>query len=83
VAELEELRTFRSTIEAQPDDLTVIKGIGQVYQQKLRNIGIIKLKQLADADPERLKRMLEIKSWQATDVASWVLQAADWVQRIT
>ena len=79
--ELEHLRTFKIKIETQPDDLTVIKGIGKVYQQKLRDIGVVTLKQLAEADPERIHRMLDIKKWQAADVAYWIVQAADWVQR--
>jgi predicted flap endonuclease-1-like 5' DNA nuclease len=81
--ELEALRGFKAKIELQPDDLTVIKGIGKVYQQKLRDIGILTFKQLAESDPNRIRRMLDIKNWQATDVAAWVTQAVDWVQRVS
>ncbi len=64
-----------------PDDLTVIKGIGSVYQWKLRDAGVSTLKQLSTADPDQLRRMLDVKNWQRVDVESWIEQARDWAQR--
>jgi predicted flap endonuclease-1-like 5' DNA nuclease len=64
-----------------PDDLTVIKGIGPVYQWKLRDAGVNTHSQLANADPEQLKRMLDIKSWQRVNIESWIEQARDWAQK--
>lgn len=83
LAELDQLRSFKAKIEAKPDDLTVIKGIGKVYQRKLYDIGITSLQQLSTSDPARIRRMLGVKEWQAVDVASWVIQAMDWVQRVS
>lgn len=64
-----------------PDDLTVIKGIGPVYQRKLREIGFNTYRQLVEADPDRIRRMLDIQKWQRVNVESWIEQARDWAQR--
>ena len=72
---------FESYQRTHPDDLTVIKGIGLVYQWKLRDIGVGSYQQLATADPEQLRRMLDIKNWQRVNIASWIEQARDWAQR--
>ena len=64
-----------------PDALTVIKGIGPVYQWKLRDAGVNTYQQLAESDPDQLRRMLGIKDWQRVDVGSWIEQARDWAQR--
>jgi predicted flap endonuclease-1-like 5' DNA nuclease len=66
---------------SHPDTLTVIKGIGPVYQWKLRDAGISTYKQLAKADPEQLRRMLGVKSWQKVNIGAWIEQARDWAQR--
>ena len=44
-----------------PDDLTVLKGIGPVVQEKLRALGITTFRDLAAADPERLTEQLKGK----------------------
>jgi predicted flap endonuclease-1-like 5' DNA nuclease len=67
--------------QTHPDDMTVIKGIGPVYQWKLRDAGIHTYKQLAAADPQQLQRMLGIRNWQRTNVDAWIAQARDWAQR--
>ncbi|MEW5958803.1 MAG: helix-hairpin-helix domain-containing protein [Chloroflexota bacterium] len=72
---------FDSYQRAHPDDLTVIKGIGPVYQWKLRDIGVGSYQQLAAADPDQLRRMLDIKKWQRVNVNAWIEQARDWTQR--
>ena len=43
------------------DDLTVLKGIGPVVQEKLRSLGIATFRDLATADPERLTEQLQGK----------------------
>ena len=74
--ELESLRTTSTPSHlTYPDDLTVIKGIGLVYQRKLRDLGIRSYHQLAGTDPEQLRQMLAIYPWQKVDIASWVEQA--------
>ena len=72
---------FDAYMKTHPDDLTVIKGIGPVYQWKLRDIGINTFQQLADADADKLRRMLDIKNWQRVNIESWIEQARDWAQR--
>ena len=80
--QMDTMRTeFETYQRAHPDDLTVIKGIGPVYQWKLRDAGCNSFKQLAAADPDQLRRMLDIKNWQRVNIESWVSQAHDWAQR--
>ncbi|MFQ6101088.1 MAG: helix-hairpin-helix domain-containing protein [Anaerolineae bacterium] len=72
---------FEAYQRTHPDDLTAIKGVGPVYQWKLRDAGVNTYQQLATADPDQLRRMLDIKAWQRTNVESWIEQARDWAQR--
>ena len=72
---------FEAYQRTHPDDLTVIKGIGPVYQWRLRDAGVHTYKQLASADPDQLRRMLDVKNWQRVNVESWIEQARDWAQR--
>ncbi|MFQ5577268.1 MAG: hypothetical protein ACE5G8_09815 [Anaerolineae bacterium] len=72
---------FDAYMKTHPDDLTVIKGIGSVYQWKLRDIGINTFQQLAATDKDKLARMLDIKNWQRVDIEQWIAQARDWAQR--
>jgi predicted flap endonuclease-1-like 5' DNA nuclease len=81
-AQVDALRDeFESYQRTHPDDLTVIKGVGPVYQWKLRDAGFNTHKQLAAADPDQLRRMLDIKTWQRVNIESWIEQARDWAQR--
>jgi predicted flap endonuclease-1-like 5' DNA nuclease len=81
-AETERLRlSFESYQRTHPDNLTLIKGIGPVFQWKLRDIGISTYEQLATADPAQVRRQLDIKKWQRVNIEAWVEQARDWVQR--
>jgi len=73
-----EFDTYQRT---HPDDLTIIKGIGPVFQWKLRDAGFNTYKQLAHADPDQLRRMLDIKNWQRVNVEHWIDQARDWAQK--
>ncbi len=72
---------FDSYQQTHPDDLTVIKGIGPVFQWKLRDAGFNTYRQLAAADPDQLRRMLDIKNWQRVNVEHWIEQARDWEQK--
>ena len=67
--------------QTHPDDLTVIKGIGPVYQWKLRDAGVHTYKDLASADHAQLRRMLDVKSWQRVNIESWIGQARDWAEK--
>ncbi len=72
---------FEAYQRTHPDDLTVIKGIGPVYQWKLRDAGCNSYKQLASADPDQLRRMLDVRNWQRVNIEGWISQARDWARR--
>ena len=75
-ASVEQLRQEFAEYAAQhPDDLTVIKGIGRIYQWKLRDAGINTYKELAFSKPERIREVLQVKKWQKVDPESWIEQA--------
>jgi predicted flap endonuclease-1-like 5' DNA nuclease len=81
-AQIDSLRTeFEAYQRTHPDNLMVIKGIGPVYQWKLRDAGFNTFKQLAAANPDQLRRMLDVKKWQRVNFESWIEQARDWAQR--
>ena len=62
-------------------DLTAIRGIGQVYQNRLRDAGIATYRQLSEADPGELRQLLDLQSWQRADMKSWIRQAGDLADR--
>ena len=63
--------------ERAPDDLTVIKGIGPVVQEKLHALGIRTFDDLAAADPGKLAAQLKGRQpISETLVRGWT-QAAD------
>lgn len=72
---------FITYMKSHPDDLTVIKGIGAVYQWKLRDVGVHSYHDLAEANADHLRRILDIKNWQRTDIESWIKQARDWAAK--
>jgi predicted flap endonuclease-1-like 5' DNA nuclease len=72
---------FDRYAETHPDDLTVVKGIGRIYQWKLRDAGYSTYAQLSKADAQHLREVLDIKAWQKTDPQSWIEQAQVLVHR--
>jgi predicted flap endonuclease-1-like 5' DNA nuclease len=61
-----------------PDDLTVIKGIGPVMQDRLRSLGIATYKDLEAADPEALAEKLRaFQPTSAAQVSRWVEAARE------
>ena len=81
-ADLEHLRQreldkviIAETEYVREDDLTDIKGIGDVYGQKLRDLGYHTFRHLADADLEELKTSLEIPDWRVPKLEDWIDQA--------
>jgi small subunit ribosomal protein S2 len=62
--------------EGEPDDLKRITGVGPVLEQKLRDLGVTRLDQIAnftEEDVEKIDRALNIKGRVAKD--DWVGQA--------
>jgi predicted flap endonuclease-1-like 5' DNA nuclease len=62
--------------QAEPDDLKKIEGIGPKVQSILAENGIQTFKQLENADPENLKRVLKEQGLSMIDPASWHEQAS-------
>ncbi len=58
---------------ADPDDLTIIKGIGPVRSGHLAEQGIVTFAALAAADPRSLAEQLDVAE---TTAADWIAEAA-------
>jgi predicted flap endonuclease-1-like 5' DNA nuclease len=56
-----------------PDDLSKIKGIGDVYKQRLYRAGIYTWRQIAEADTETLRRATN--AYPSSNVEEWLVQA--------
>jgi predicted flap endonuclease-1-like 5' DNA nuclease len=61
--------------QSKADDLTVINGIGPTFARRLNEAGIKTFAQLATTQPEELKIITKVASWQAVDPASWITTA--------
>jgi len=57
------------------DDLTIINGIGPVYQEQLRQGGLSSFRLLADATPEQVRATLKVPEWRKIEPESWIEQA--------
>lgn len=66
---------FARYASKHPDDLTAIKGIGRVYQARLRDAGVNTFAELAASTPERLRTLLQTRPWQKVNPESWIEQA--------
>lgn len=62
--------------EARPDDLRHIEGIGPRISGVLEEGGVATFRQLADADPDALRRMLRDEGLYFADPSTWPEQAA-------
>ena len=58
-------------------DLTLIKGIGPAYAQRLKESGIKTLADLAKANPEHLQEVVQLKSWQNANTQAWIDEALE------
>jgi predicted flap endonuclease-1-like 5' DNA nuclease len=72
---------FERYMTTHPDDLTAIRGIGRIYQWKLRDGGISSYAHLANTTPERLREILEVPTWRKFEPESWIEQAKVLTQR--
>jgi predicted flap endonuclease-1-like 5' DNA nuclease len=59
----------------QPDDLTVIEGIGLKINQLLHDAGIISFTQLGATDVSKIREILDPAGLKFFDPASWAEQA--------
>jgi predicted flap endonuclease-1-like 5' DNA nuclease len=62
-----------------PDDLSKIKGIGDVYKQRLYRARIYTWKQIADTDPEILRRAVSAN--QSSNIGEWHDQAVKLMEK--
>jgi len=60
-----------------PDDLSKIKGVGDVAERRLFEAGIMTFADLAAATVAQLEAIVQPLSWQNVDLASWIAQAGD------
>jgi predicted flap endonuclease-1-like 5' DNA nuclease len=61
------------TPPTEPDDLTIVNGIGPVFARRLMEAGIATISQLAAADPARVA---EVAGVPEARVETWLEQAA-------
>lgn len=59
----------------KPDDLKVIEGIGPKISGLLQAAGIATFRQLAEADPQRLQKILDDADLRLADPGTWKEQA--------
>jgi predicted flap endonuclease-1-like 5' DNA nuclease len=62
-----------------PDDLCKIKGIGDVYKQRLYRAGIYTWKQIAESDVETLRRATS--AYPSSNVEEWQTQAQNLMEK--
>jgi predicted flap endonuclease-1-like 5' DNA nuclease len=75
-AQLDALQArFDEYVQTHPDELAAIKGIGRIYQWKLRDGGINSYAQLAQTTPERVREILDVPAWRKIEPESWIEQA--------
>lgn len=65
-------------VEATPDDLTQIKGIGKKLQEKLNAVGITTFQEIADLTPEDVDRVSAVLDFKGSiDYEEWIEQATE------
>lgn len=57
------------------DPLEKILGIGKVFEKKLWDAGILTFSDLAAADPDRLREIINPESWQKIEPDEWIAEA--------
>lgn len=62
-----------------PDDLALIKGVGEAYKRRLYNAGIYTWRQVAESDIETLRRITRAKP--NANIGGWPQQAQDLAEK--
>ena len=70
------VRAVAIELDSEPDDLTVIQGIGPRFAEKLGAGGILTYAALANASEEDLNAAIQPEPWQKVDYETWQQQAA-------
>ena len=71
----------RPVVQARPDDLKIIKGIGTVIERKLNEAGIYTFEQLGNLTSADLRRILGNTIERLADEESLLQQARDLARR--
>jgi predicted flap endonuclease-1-like 5' DNA nuclease len=66
-----------TTEGAAADRLQLVNGIGNVFAQRFNDAGVYTFEQLAALGSERIVEIVQAKSWQKIDAASWIAQARE------
>lgn len=61
--------------QTKQDNLQTIDGIGPAFAKRLHATGIDSFAKLAQTPPAELRRIVQLKEWQAADVEGWIAQA--------
>ena len=64
------------------DDLKAIKGIGEVFEEKLFEAGITTYGALAGTSAEEIAAIIQPADWQNYDFYDWIRQAAELAQKV-
>jgi predicted flap endonuclease-1-like 5' DNA nuclease len=72
---------LRPVVQAPPDDLKIIKGIGTVIERKLNEAGIYTFEQLGNLTPADLRRILGNTIERLANEESLLQQARDLARR--
>ncbi len=64
------------------DDLKVIKGIGEVFEEKLFEAGITTYGALAGTSAEEIAAIIQPADWQNYDFYDWIRQASELAQKV-
>jgi predicted flap endonuclease-1-like 5' DNA nuclease len=62
-----------------PDDLALIKGVGEAYKRRLYTAGIYTWRQVAESDVETLRRITRVKP--NANIGGWRQQAQDLAEK--
>ncbi len=81
-ARIRELEDELARLRAKPkvDNLELINGIGKVFAKKLNDAGIFTFEELARTAPDRIRDIIQPKSWQLIEPEKWVLESAEFAQ---
>ncbi len=64
------------------DDLKAIRGIGEVFQDKLFDAGVTTYDALAAMSAEDVAAIIQAEDWQNYDFGDWIRQAAELARKV-
>ena len=64
------------------DDLKAIRGIGEVFQDKLYDAGVTTYDALAALSAEEVAAIIQAEDWQNYDYGDWIRQAAELARKV-